>query len=146
MDQTIMSKAEETVRKFFEAGNKHDLETLGTLVAPTLIVNNPLFGQGNVAPRELFQASLANLSRVFPDLQMHVVNVVAHGDTVVVEELETATLSTNGRSYKLPVCVVMRVNDQGQICETHNYWDAKTMFNQLQIDLDTYTKILSQKE
>ena len=142
MDQTIMSKAEETVRKFFEAGNKQDLETLAGLVAPSLTVNNQLFGQGNVVPREVFKASLDNMRKAFPNLNMHVVNMISQGDTVVTEELETATLSTNGRSYKMPVCVVMRVNDQGQIYETHNYWDTRTLFDQLQIDLETYSKIL----
>ena len=136
------SIVQEVVRKFFEAGNKQDLETLASLVAPSLTVNNPLFGQGNVVPREVFKASLDNMRRAFPDLKMHVVNMITQGDTVVTEELETATLSANGRSYKMPVCVVMRVNDQGQIYETHNYWDTRTLFDQLQIDLETYSKIL----
>lgn len=142
MDQANNSKVQEVVRKFFEAGNKQDLETLAGLVAPNLIVNNPLFGQGNVVPREVFKSSLDNMRKAFPDLNMHVVNMITQGNTVVTEELETATLSANGRSYKMPVCVVMRVNDQGQIYETHNYWDTRTLFEQLQIDLDTYSKIL----
>ena len=136
------SSNQEIVRKFFDAGNKQDLETLASLVAPSLTVNNPLFGQGNVVPREVFKASLDNMRRAFPDLKMLVVNMITQGDTVVTEELETATLSANGRSYKMPVCVVMRVNDQGQIFETHNYWDTRTLFDQLQIDLETYSKIL----
>ena len=142
MGQLDSSKVQEVVRKFFEAGNKQDLETLASLVAPSLTVNNPLFGQGNVVPREVFKASLDNMRRAFPDLKMLVVNMITQGDTVVTEELETATLLANGRSYKMPVCVVMRVNDQEQIFETHNYWDTRTLFDQLQIDLETYSKIL----
>lgn len=146
MDQANNSKVQEVVRKFFEAGNKQDLETLAGLVAPNLIVNNPLFGQGNVVPREVFKSSLDNMRKAFPDLNMRVVNMITQGNTVVTEELETATLSANGRSYKMPVCVVMRVNDQGQIYETHNYWDTRTLFEQLQIDLDTYSKILREEK
>ena len=142
MDRLDSPNVQEVVRKFFEAGNKQDLETLSGLVASSLTVDNPLFGQGNVVPREVFKASLDNMRKAFPDLNMHVVNMISQGDTVVTEELETATLSTNGRSYKMPVCVVMRVNDQGQIYETHNYWDTRTLFDQLQIDLETYSKIL----
>lgn len=142
MNQADHSKALEVVRKFFEAGNKQDLETLASLVAPSLIVNNPLFGQGNVASREVFKDSLNNMRKAFPDLNMHVINMITQGDTVVTEELETATLLANGRSYKMPACIVMRVNDQGQIYETHNYWDTRTLFDQLQIDLETYSKIL----
>jgi steroid delta-isomerase-like uncharacterized protein len=142
MGRLDSSKVQEIIRKFFDAGNKQDLETLASLVAPSLTVNNPLFGQGNVVPREVFKASLDNMRKAFPDLNMHVVNMITQGDTVVTEELETATLSANGRSYKMPVCVVMRVNDQGQIFETHNYWDTRTLFDQLQIDLETYSKIL----
>jgi steroid delta-isomerase-like uncharacterized protein len=139
------SKVQEVARKFFEAGNRQDLETLAGLVAPSLTVNNPLFGQGNVVPREVFKASLDNMRKAFPDLKMHVINMFTQGDTVVTEELETATLSANGRSYKMPACVVMRVNDQGQIYETHNYWDTRTLFDQLQIDLETYIKILGKE-
>jgi len=146
MDQANNSKVLEVVRKFFEAGNKQDIETLASLVAPNLIVNNPLFGQGNVVTREVFKSSLDNILQAFPDLNMHVVNMITQGNTVVTEELETATLSANGRSYKMPVCVVMRVNDQGQIYETHNYWDTRTLFDQLQIDLDTYSKILREEK
>ena len=146
MDQANNSKVQEVVRKFFEAGNKQDIETLAGLVAPNLIVNNPLFGQGNVVTREVFKSSLDNMRKAFPDLNMHVVNMITQGNTVVTEELETATLSANGRSYKMPVCVVMRVNDQGQIHETHNYWDTRTLFDQLQINLDTYSKILREEK
>ena len=146
MDRLDSSNVQEVVRKFFEAGNKQDLETLAGLVAPNLTVNNPLFGQGNIVPREIFKASLDNMRKAFPDLNMQVVNMLTQGDTVVTEELETATLSANGRSYKMPVCVVMRVNDQGQIYETHNYWDTRTLFDQLQIDLETYSKILGKAD
>ena len=142
MDRLDSPNVQEVVRKFFEAGNKQDLETLSGLVASSLTVDNPLFGQGNVVPRAVFKTSLDNMRKAFPNLNMHVVNMITQGDTVVTEELETATLSTNGRSYKMPVCVVMRVNDQGQIYETHNYWDTRTLFDQLQIDLETYSKIL----
>ena len=142
MDRLDSPNVQEVVRKFFEAGNKQDLETLSGLVASSLTVDNPLFGQGNVVPRAVFKTSLDNMRKAFPNLNMHVVNMISQGDTVVTEELETATLSTNGRSYKIPVCIVMRVNDQGQIYETHNYWDTRTLFDQLQIDLETYSKIL----
>ena len=144
MGQADNSKVQGIARKFFEAGNERNLETLSGLVAPSLTVNNPLFGQGNVVSREVFKASLENMSKSFPNLNMRVDNVIAQGDTAVIEELETATLSANGRSYRMPVCVVMRINDQGQIYETHNYWDTRTLFEQLQIDFDTYSKILRQ--
>ena len=68
MDQANNSKVQEVVRKFFEAGNKQDIETLAGLVAPNLIVNNPLFGQGNVVTREVFKSSLDNMRKAFPDL------------------------------------------------------------------------------
>lgn len=142
MNKIDSDRALEVVKQFFDAGNRQNLERLAELVAPTLTVSNPLAGQQNVVPREAFSAALENMKRAFPDLRMHVVNMVSQGDTVVTEEMETATLATNGKSYKMPACIVMRVNADGQICESHNYWDTQTMFSQLGIDLPTYGQII----
>jgi len=46
MGQANNLKVRGIARKFFEARNTRDLETLSGLVAPSLTVNNPWYGRG----------------------------------------------------------------------------------------------------
>ena len=79
---------------------------------------------------------------------MAITQIVAQGDTVALEEVETATfkeplevatlaLPPTNRSYELRVACFFRVNAGGLIVEMRNYWDTRTFFQQLGIDVES---------
>jgi steroid delta-isomerase-like uncharacterized protein len=89
-------------------------------------------------------------NKAFPDLEMAITKVVAQDDTVAVEEVETATfkeplevatltLPPTNRPYELRVACFFRVNADGLIAEMRNYWDTRTFFQQLGVDLESFS-------
>jgi limonene-1,2-epoxide hydrolase len=80
---------------------------------------------------------------------MAITKIIAHGDTVALEEVETATFKeplevatltvppTNS-SYELRVACFFRVNADRLIAEMRNYWDTRTFFQQLEIHLESF--------
>lgn len=80
-----------------------------------------------------------------PDLKEEIVSILAEGDRVVCEVIETATftgpmelpsgaIAPTHRSYKLPVGAFFRVNTQGLIIEQRTYWDTADWERQIGID------------
>jgi steroid delta-isomerase-like uncharacterized protein len=92
-------------------------------------------------------------NKAFPDLKMAITKIVAQDDTVVVEEVEiatfkeplevaTLTLPPTNRPYELRVACFFRVNAEGLIAEMRNYWDTRTFFQQLGIDLESLSTFI----
>ena len=84
---------------------------------------------------------------------MEITTIVARGDTVAVEEVEIATfkgplevatlaIPPTNRSYELRVACFFRVNAKGLIAEMRNYWDTRMFFEQLGIDLESFSKVI----
>lgn len=133
---------EETVRSFIETWNHKDLDGLVALFAEQVVARNPIVGRAASIPKALFRTALQNNMQTFPDLTMRLDRLTCDGETVAIEELESATFTLTGRSYKMPVACFFRVNADGEITEMHNYWDTRTFFEQLGVDADTFMKTM----
>jgi steroid delta-isomerase-like uncharacterized protein len=132
----------ETVRLFFDAWNKKDIDGLMALLDSKVSGRNPLSGQERIITKEAFRTVLRRNMKSFPDLHMRVDRAVADGEIVAVEEFETATLTSANQSYEMPVACFFRVNADGLIVEIHNYWDTKTYFQQLATDPEALSRML----
>lgn len=141
-NEKAVRTAKETVRLFFDAWNRKDLDGLVALLGAQVNGRNPLSGQENAIAKEDFRTILQKNLQAFPDLHMRVDRLISDGEIVAIEELETATLAFTNQSYEMPVACFFRVNSEGMIVEIHNYWDTKTYFQQIGTDPETLSQAL----
>jgi len=143
---------EEIVKKFFDRWNKHDVDGAVALLDSEVVGSNPLVLQRK-SGKEAVRKGIEAYNKAFPDLKMEIMKIVAHGDTVAVEEVETATFNgplkvatltipPTNQSYELHVACFFRVNADGLIEEMRNYWDTRTFFQQLGIDPESFSKFM----
>jgi len=133
----------ETVTKYWKAYSKHDQAAILSLLASDYTLRSPL--SGGPATKDMVAGGLKLFEKSFPDLKEEVVSIVAEGDRVVCEVVETATftgsldwptgaIAPTNKSYKLPFSAFFRVDAQGLIAEQRNYWDTADWIRQVGID------------
>lgn len=138
----------EIVTKYWEAYTKHDQEGILSLLAPDYSLRSPL--SGGAATKDMVAGGLKLFEKSFPDLKEEVVSMIAEGDRVICEVLETATftgtldwptgaIAPTNKSYKLPFVALFRVNAAGLIAEQRNYWDTAAWIRQVGIDAKLFT-------
>jgi steroid delta-isomerase-like uncharacterized protein len=143
---------EEIVKEYFDRWNKHDVDGAAELLDSEVVVSNPLAAQQNFG-KEGLRKGMPALTKAGPDLKMEITKIIAQGDTVAVEEVETATfkapleLSTltippTNRPYEMRVACFFRANAEGLIAEMRNYWDTRSYFQQLGIDPESFSKLM----
>ena len=127
----------ETVRSFWEAHNRGDLETLTSFVAPDAVTTDRACDRIFHGPEGLKTFKQGLLS-AFPDLIATMERVIDATDTIVCQEIADGTnngplgpLPPTGRRFRLPVCVVFRFNTDGLIETADFYWDQLSMLTQL---------------
>jgi len=142
----------EIVRNFFDRWNAYDVDGAVALLDPEVVASNPLVLQRKIG-KESVRKGIAAYNKAFSDLKMEITTIVARGDTVAVEEVEIATfkgplevatlaIPPTNRSYELRVACFFRVNAKGLIAEMRNYWDTRMFFEQLGIDLESFSKVI----
>ena len=143
---------EEVVKKFFDSWNEHDVDSAVALLDSEVVGSNPLASQQKYG-LEGVRKGIEAYNKAFPDLKMNITKIVTHGDTVAVEEVETATfkdplevatltIPPTNRFYELRVACFFRVNAKGLIAEIRNYWDTRMFFQQLGIDPESFSKFM----
>ena len=134
----------ETVTKYWLAWNGHNLDDLMALLAPEFISRSSL-SQGRPVNKDMIAKGFKMFDKSLPDLKEEIISIIAEGDRVVCEVIETATftgamelpsgiIEPTNRSYKLPVGAFFRVNEQGLITEQRTYWDTADWEKQIGID------------
>ena len=136
--------AEETVNAYWRAWTEHNLDGLLRLLAPDFVSRSSL-SNGRPAGKDMIAKGFSMFDKALPNLREEVVSIVAEGDRVACEVVETATftgpmeLSTGAieptnRSYILPVASFFRINPSGLIAEQRTYWDTARWAEQIGID------------
>jgi len=143
---------EEIVKECFDRWNKGDVDGAAALLESEVVISNSFVSQRKIAKEGVWEGIEA-LTKAFPDLKMEITKIVAHGDTVALEEVETATfkcplevatvtIPPTNRSYELRVACFFKVNTNGLIAEMRNYWDTRSYFQQLGIDPESFSKFM----
>jgi steroid delta-isomerase-like uncharacterized protein len=135
--ETATNKA--ALRRFHEAVSTGDAEaiskTIDEVVHPDVLIRTPLpiAATGTQAMKEV----LAVLHRAFPDLQVHIEDVIAEGDKVVTRNTVTGThqgeymgIAPTGRSVTYKEILIARFTD-GRITETWLVVDVLSQMRQL---------------
>lgn len=142
---------EAVVRKFWEFGNKHDLDGLFKLIAPEIKSD---YFSGPVNGKEFFVRAMTAYARAFPDSHDEIRSLIVQNDAVGCEYVETATfkgpletqaglIQPTGRRYSMPVSSFFRVNGNGLITEMRNYFNMSLFLQQTGLDLSTLGKATS---
>jgi steroid delta-isomerase-like uncharacterized protein len=136
--------SKDTVQAYWRAWSEHKPDDLFTLLAPDFVSRSSL-SQGRPVTREMIVKGFRMFAVALPDLKDEVVSMVAEGDRVVCEVVETATFTgpmelpsgavpPTNRSYRIPVGSFFRVNPEGLIAEVRTYWDTADWERQIGMD------------
>jgi steroid delta-isomerase-like uncharacterized protein len=137
-------KSEETVRNYWRAWSDHSLDHLLALLAPAFVSRSSL-SQGRPANKDRIAMGFTMFDKALPDLKEEIISVVAEGDRVACQIIETATftgpmelptgtVAPTNRAYTLPVGSFFRLDAHGLIVEQRTYWDTASWARQLGID------------
>jgi steroid delta-isomerase-like uncharacterized protein len=132
----MASPSEEIVRKWIDEGfSRGDLALFDELVSESFVNHTALASQP--AGREGLKKAVAALRAAFPDLQVHVEDVIADGDRVAVRDEIRAThqgpfngVAATGRKIAVGRISFYRVKD-GQISEHWSQLDMAGLMRQL---------------
>jgi predicted ester cyclase len=137
----IEQRNTELVRQFVDAFNRHDMDAMLAYYAPTF---RNSFGVARYWVLE-YPASVSSfrlifeqeLWHAFPDLHMTITDLVATGDTVVVETrmygsfendltgwYSDETYPATHRMETWSWLVIWRIDEDGKIVESRTYWDG----------------------
>ncbi|GAA0939091.1 ester cyclase [Nonomuraea longicatena] len=135
--ETMANKA--VLRRFHDAVSSGDAEivarTIDEVVHPELLIHTPLpiVTKGTQAMKEVLVA----LHRAFPDLDVHIDDMIAEGDKVVTRNTVTGThrgeylgIGPTGRSVTYKEVLTVRFAD-GRIIETWAVVDGLSVMRQL---------------
>jgi len=127
-------------RTLVEGFNKRDMNMTLSMLSDQVewmdIASQTLF-RGKEGYRRFDEAWL----KAFPDGQAEIINIIAHGDRVVVEYVGRGThlgplegpmgvLQATGKQVQLPMVDVMRIQD-GKIIRGRTYYNAATVLQQV---------------
>jgi steroid delta-isomerase-like uncharacterized protein len=141
----------ETVANYWRAWSEHKLDNLLVLLAPEFTSRSSL-SQGRPVGKDMIAKGFKMFDKALPNLKEELISIIAEGDRVVCEVVETATFTglmelptgvimPTNKSYRLPVGAFFRVNTQGFITEQRTYWDTADWAQQIGID----PKLFAQK-
>lgn len=134
-----MTEEEQVVHEFYEAFNAGDLERSAAQFAEECEYEFVAFGSAATQrAREEVLAGLKGWHASFPDGRVDPTNVIAAGNTVVVEWDSRGTWAgasirgkqPNGRRFERRGCAVAKV-EQGKIVRCRDYFDRANMWQPL---------------
>jgi steroid delta-isomerase-like uncharacterized protein len=143
---------EETVRSYWRAWSDHDLNRVLALLAPAFVSRSSL-SQGRPADKDMIARGFKMFVEALPDLKEEIISVVAEGDRVACQIIETATftvpmelptgtIAPTNRAYTLPVGSFFRLDAQGLIVEQRTYWDTANWAQQIAIDPKLFAPVV----
>ena len=127
---------ETTMRKAYELISAGDIDGFGDLLRDDMVEHEetPGFPQTKDGVKAFFNAYIA----AFPDLRMHVEDVIASGDKVVARFRATGTntgdfmgMPATGKSVDVQGIDIIRFGDDGKAAEHWGVFDAMAMMQQL---------------
>lgn len=127
----------ELVQRLLSAWNAHDPDAIAACYAADAITRDVTFREATTG-RAAIRATAAMYLRAFPDIRFELRRVVGDGDVICEEWQASGThrgdlmgLGGTGRRVESIGCNVMRVGEDGLICEETTYWDATGLYRQL---------------
>lgn len=123
---------EQTIRNYYAAWLRDDLDALFALCTDDLIAVNVPIGpiHGKAAAREFFEKFGRGMSEKRYDIE----RILVSGDVAAVEGVENYL--KKGKAVSLPYMSMFRFAADGRIQEWRDYFDVQTILRQLGLPLD----------
>lgn len=137
----------ETMEKYWNAYNEHDLEALLSFYDEEVIIRFPTDPQPARGKEQLRHRWTMLFTKVIPDIREALLSTIIQGDLVACETIESGTVTIPSeiatqmnvpavsQPYVIYVGSFFRFNAQGLIAEVHAYWDTSTFSQQIGIDI-----------
>jgi steroid delta-isomerase-like uncharacterized protein len=140
MELEVKVEAENTVKRYVDALNRHNMDAAAATLDPDFVSDDPFNGQ--IKGRDTFVKYAGNLYKACPDTQDKTLNIIAKGDVVAAEFLTSGTFTAplesprgtippTGRHFEIRSAIFYRVNSKGLIEERRQYGDTATLQQQL---------------
>ena len=132
----------DTVKKFADAINAHDLDAMISMWAQDAEVHDPRIPEG-LKGKEAIKQNLGSWLQAFPDLKFEVVEpVISEGNNVAFQAKLSgthtgdlvrpeATIPPTNNKIQFNAMGFWRLNSQGLISEERRYYDATGLMGQL---------------
>jgi steroid delta-isomerase-like uncharacterized protein len=131
---------EDVVKKWCAAWNRHDLDAVVAMLDPNFVQYSPVLPEP-VKGRDAWRKNSEPSFKAFPDAEFRILNIMAKGDTVASEALQTGTFKApleffgrtippTGRRAEIRMAVFHRVNSKGLIAEERVYEDMAEIYRQ----------------
>lgn len=122
---------EATVRKYYEAWLRDDLEAVLALCTDDIVaVNVPI---GPVTGKEAVRAFFNKFAKGMSEKRYDILRILASDDAAVVEGVENYV--KKGKQVSLPYMSVFKFRGE-KISEWRDYFDLQTIYRQLGLPLD----------
>jgi predicted ester cyclase len=127
----------DTVRAYYEAGERNDWETAGSYVGPGYVWIDHATGVEARTPSELYEAQLD--ADAWSDTRFEITDAYEVPDgTVIVQAIQTSTVAglwrgmeTTGQRFSVPFCTVFRSDADARIVHEEMYYDMESVKRQL---------------
>jgi len=136
-----MADAKQMARQSIDAFNRGNLDEWGKNVAADAELVTPM--AGTIKGREAIKGYFEQMRQTFPDAHIDVHNVIAEGNTVVVEYTFTGThkgpmrtptgetIPPTNKKLSGPALDIGVADDKGQLKSLHQYFDTARGLQQL---------------
>ncbi|MCF6470986.1 ester cyclase [Nonomuraea sp. MG754425] len=139
MTTTEVATNKAALRRFHDAVSTGDADvisrTIDEIIHPDVLIHTPL--PLATTGRQSMKEVLAALDRAFPDLDVHIEDVIAEGDKVVTRNTVTGTqqgeymgIAPTGKTVTYQETLIVRFAD-GQVAETWAVVDVLSVLRQL---------------
>ena len=137
--------AKDTLKKYADALNAHDLDALLELLAPDAEVQDPGVAEP-IKGKEAIRQNLGSWLKAFPDMKFEVVEpVLSEGNDVLFQgrisgthtgDLTTpqGTVAPTNKKFQFAGAGFWRLNSQGLVSEERRYYDTAALRDQLGLE------------
>jgi steroid delta-isomerase-like uncharacterized protein len=148
--QTTLDARKLIVQKLWRLHNKNDRDGVLALLAPDFKAYSST--RAEPANRETFAMTIGMFNNAISDIHDEIVTLVAEGDYVVAEMVETGrwtgplefpgkSVPPTNRSYRTPMVELIHFDSEGSISEIRNYYDTASLTQQLGLDLKEFASV-----
>ena len=123
----MSDSAEQVVRQFLAALKRSEVDELVSFFSDDAVwTDGP---RGTYRGVDAIRAEIESQVQLVPSLTVEVKNLVATGDTVMVERADT--FETQGKSFDLEVVGVFEIDGTGLIKRLRDYYDLNSLMDRV---------------
>ncbi|PHR50994.1 limonene-1,2-epoxide hydrolase family protein [Cycloclasticus sp.] len=119
----LVTNNEETVKRFCEAWDEMDQDTILSLMSDDAVYHNlplgPLKGCQQIAD------SVEGFLKMTASTEFKILTLVADGKRVVTERVDTFAFKDGSMMKELPVLGIFEFDNNGKISSWREYWDMQ---------------------